>query len=314
MAEPEVLVVTRLMDSVMQALEKSYTLHHLYKADDKEALLRETASGIRGIATDGHAGASAALMDALPNLEIVACYGVGVDSIDLHHAAAHDILVTNTPDVLNDEVANLAIGLLLAISRGIVAGDRYVREGRWLDGNMALTHGIRGKTVGILGLGRIGKEITRKLSVFGCEIVYHGRREQSAQPYRYYPDLRTMAGDCDHLIAICPATDETRNIVNREVLDALGPAGTLVNVARGSVVDEPALIAALSEGRLGAAALDVFANEPHVPAALLDMHNVILQPHVASATTETRQAMGDLVVENLALHFAGEPVATPVTP
>ena len=313
MARPEVLVVTRLMDSVMRELQENYTLHHLYEATDRDASLRD-ASAVRGIATDGHAGTDGALMNALPNLEIVACYGVGVDSIDLAHAAANNVIVTNTPDVLNDEVANLAIGLLLAISRGIVRADRYVREGRWLEGEMALTHGIRGKTVGILGLGRIGKEIALKLSVFGCEIVYHGRLEQTQQPYRYYPELRAMAGDCDHMIVICPATNTTRNIVNREVLDALGPAGTLINVARGSVVDEPALVAALSEGRLGAAALDVFADEPSVPAALLEMDNVIVQPHIASATEETRQAMGDLVTKNLALHFAGESVVTPVTP
>ena len=314
MATPEVLVVTPLMDSVMQELSQTYSLHHLYEAADHTALLSEAGAAIRGIATHGAAGANAALMDALPNLEITACYGVGVDAIDLEHAAARNIVVTNTPGVLNDEVANLAVGLLLASSRGIVNGDRYVREGRWLKGEMALTHGIRGKTVGILGLGGIGKEIARKLSVFGCEIVYHGRREQPQQPYRYYPDLRAMAGDCEHLIVICPATDATRNIVNREVLDALGPAGTLINVARGSVVDEPALVAALTESRLGAAALDVFAHEPNVPAALLDMPNVVLQPHVASATVETRQAMGDLVIKNLALHFAGQPVATPVVP
>ncbi len=251
-------------------------------------------------------------MDALPNLEIIACYGVGVDAIDLAHAAARGVTVTNTPDVLNDDVANLAIGLLLASSRCIVGGDRYVRAERWPAGEMALSHGLRGKTVGILGLGRIGKDIAQKLSVFGCEIVYHGRREQAQQPHRYYADLRAMAGDCDHLIVICPATEETRELVNREVLDALGPSGTLINVARGSVVDEPALVAALSDGRLGAAALDVFANEPHVPAPLLTMDNVVLLPHLGSATVETRQAMGDLVIENLALHFAGKPVVTPV--
>lgn len=313
MTQAEVLVVTPLMDTVMQELADTYPLHLLYEAEDRAAFLRNAAA-VRGIATDGAVGADAALMAALPNLEIVSNYGVGVDAIDLEHAAAHNIVVTNTPGVLNDEVANLAIGLLLAISREIVNGDRYVREGHWLKGEMHLTRGLRGKTVGILGLGGIGKAIAGKLSVFGCDIVYHGRSEQPQQPYRYYPDLRTMAGDCDHLIVICPATAATRNLVDREVLDALGPQGTLINVARGSVVDEPALVAALREGRLGAAALDVFVREPNVPAELLEMDNVVLQPHVASATVETRQAMGDLVIRNLALHFAGEPVATPVAP
>ncbi len=309
----EIIVVTPLMASVMEALDETYRVHKLWEAADRKALLAEVGERIRGIATDGHAGASAELMDALPNLEIVSCFGVGVDAIDLAHAARRGVLVTNTPDVLNDDVANLAVGLLLAASRQIVAADRYVREGRWLERNMALTRSIRGKRVGILGLGRIGRDIARKLEVFGCDLAYHGRREQPGQPYTYYPELTSMARASEYLIAICPATPETHNIVNREVMDALGPEGTLINVARGSVVDEPALIEALRDKTLGCAALDVFADEPRVPQALIENPAVILQPHQASATVETRQAMGDLVVRNLALRFAGEPVATPIS-
>lgn len=308
----EVLLVTPLMPSVMNELEHCYRVHRLYEADDRPRFLDDIGNNVRAIATDGQAGASAQLMDTLPNLEIVSCFGVGVDAIDLSHAAARNVIVTNTPDVLNDDVANLAVGLLLAASRGIVAGDRFVRDCEWLKGNMPLTRGIRDKPVGILGLGRIGKDIARKLEVFGCNILYHGRKEQSAQPYRYYPDLVAMAKESDYLIVICPANDETHNIVNREVMDALGSAGTLINVSRGSVVDEPELVSALREGRLGGAALDVFADEPRVPEALLAMDNVILQPHMGSATVETRQAMGNLVIQNLALHFSGQPVATPV--
>ena len=300
------------MPSVMNELEHNYRVHRLYEADDRLRFLDEVGNDIRAIATDGHAGASAQIMDALPNLEIISCLGVGVDAIDLPHAAVRNVIVTNTPDVLNDDVANLAIGLLLAASRGMVTGDRYVRDREWLKGNMPLMRSIRDKPVGILGLGRIGKDIAHKLEIFGCNILYHGRNEQPDQPYRYYADLVEMAKDSDYLIVICPANDETRNIVDRQVMNALGPEGTLINIARGSVVDEPELVAALGEGRLGGAALDVFADEPRVPEALFSMENVILQPHIGSATVETRQAMGDLVTKNLALHFSGQPVVTPV--
>ena len=308
----ELLLVTPLMPSVMNELEHNYRVYRLYEADDKPRFLDEVGNNIRAIATDGHAGASAQIMDALPNLEIISCLGVGVDAIDLPHAASRNVVVTNTPDVLNDDVANLAVGLLIAASRGIVTGDRYVRDREWLKGNMPLMRSIRAKPVGILGLGRIGKDIARKLDVFGCNILYHGRKEQPEQPYRYYADLVEMAKDSDYLIVICPANDETRNIVDRQVMNALGPEGILINIARGSVVDEPELVAALGEGRLGGAALDVFVDEPRVPEALLTMDNVILQPHIGSATVETRQAMGDLVTKNLALHFSGQPVVTPV--
>jgi len=310
----EVLLVTPLMRSAMDELDRSYRVHRLYEADDRDRFVADIGTNVRGIATDGHAGASAALMEALPKLEIVSCYGVGVDAVDLSYAASRNVKVTNTPGVLNDDVANLGVGLLLAASRGIVSGDRFVRDRRWLKGNMSLRHSVRDKPVGILGLGRIGKDIARKLGVFGCEIVYHGRHEQPDEPYRYYADLVGMARECDYLIVICPGSDETRNMVNREVMDALGPDGTLINVARGSVVDEPALVSALRDGRLGGAALDVFADEPRVPEALLTMDNVIVQPHQASATVETRQAMGDLMIRNLALHFSGQAVATPVVP
>lgn len=230
----------------------------------------------------------------------------------LSHAAARNVIVTNTPDVLNDDVANLAVGLLLAASRGVVAGDRFVRDHEWLKGNRPLMRSIRDKPVGILGLGRIGKNIARKLEVFGCDILYHGRKEQPEQPYRYYGDLVAMAEDSDYLIVICPANDETCDIVDRDVVNALGPEGALINISRGSVVDEPELVTALRDGRLGGAALDVFADDPRVPEALLTLDNVILQPHIGSATVETRQAMGDLVIKNLALHFSGQPVVTPI--
>lgn len=310
--KPEILLIGPMMPHVMAALDERYRLHKLYEAADREAFVREVGGGVRGIGTNGHLGASAALMDALPKLEIIGCYGVGVDAIDLAHAARRGVIVTNTPDVLNDDVANMAVGLLLATSRRMMVGDRHVRSGAWLQGDPPLARSIRGRSVGILGLGRIGKDIARKLEAFGCRIVYHGRQAQKDQAYPFYADLVAMARESDYLVAICPGGEATRHIVNRAVLDALGPEGTLINVARGSVVDEDALVAALLEGRLGGAGLDVFADEPRVPDALFPLDNVVLQPHQASATTETRRAMGDLVVDNLAAHFAGKPALTPV--
>jgi lactate dehydrogenase-like 2-hydroxyacid dehydrogenase len=309
--KPELVMVGPMMPHVMEALDSDFTVHRLWEAADRAALLKQVADSVRGIATGGHLGANAALMDALPKLEIISCYGVGVDAIDLGHAAKRKVIVTNTPDVLNDDVANMALALLLATSREIVSGDRYVREGKWLNGAMHLTRAIRGRRLGILGLGRIGKDIARKAEVFEMEIAYHGRSKQDV-PYRYYADLVEMARDSDYLVAICPGGPATDKIVNRAVLDALGPEGVFINVARGSVVDEPALVAALQEGRLGGAGLDVFAEEPKVPEALLKMEQVVLQPHAASATHETRRAMGDLVIDNLRAHFAGKPVLTPV--
>ena len=310
--KPAVLMIGPMMPHVMAALDDAYDVHRLYQAEDRDALIASVANDIRGIATDGHLGASADLISKLPNLEIISCYGVGVDAIDLKAAGEHDVTVTNTPHVLNDDVANLAIALLLATSRCIVRNDKHVRSGAWLKGNAPLARGIRGKNVGILGLGRIGKDIARKLEVFGCNIAYHGRSRQDDQPYEFHDTLVGLADWSDYLIVICPGGPATAGIVNADVCKALGPEGTLINVARGSVVDEPAMVAALESGELGGAGLDVFADEPRVPEILFAMDNVVLQPHAGSATEETRRAMGDLVVENLALHFAGKPVKTPV--
>ena len=310
--KPELVMVGPMMPHVMKALDRDFTVHRLWEADDPSALLNQVGGGVRAIATSGGFAVDAAMMDALPNLEIISSCSVGVDNIDLEHAARRKLIVTNTPDVLNDDVANLAIALLLATSRQICVGDRYVRRRKWLQGEMHFTRALRGRRLGILGLGRIGKDIARKAEIFGMEIVYHGRRRQDGVAYRYYADLVEMARDSDYLVAICPGGPSTDKIVNRAVLDALGPQGVLINVARGSVVDEPALVAALEEGRLGGAGLDVFADEPNVPEELLGMDQVVLQPHVGSATHETRRAMGDLTLENLRAHFAGEPVPTPV--
>lgn len=311
--KPDVLIVGKMMPHVMEGLEAAYTTHKLYEAEDREAFLAEIGGRVRGMATAGHLGATPALMDACPNLEIISCYGVGVDAIDLGHARTKNVIVTNTPDVLNDDVANTAIMLLLASTRKLVAYDKYVRDGRWVrEGDPPLTQAIADEQIGIVGIGRIGQTIAEKLAVFGCRIAYHARNERPDLAYAYYPDLVEMARDSLALIVITPGGAGTRHLINRQVMDALGPNGHLVNVARGSVVDEDALVAALSEGALGFAGLDVFASEPNVPDALLAMDNVVLQPHQGSATARTRRAMGDLVVDNLAAHFAGKPALTPV--
>jgi lactate dehydrogenase-like 2-hydroxyacid dehydrogenase len=310
--QPEVLVTVPLARPVMEALNAAYVLHRLWEAADPDALLANVGPGVRGCATSGGKGASAALIAALPRLEIIACYGVGVDAVDLAAARARGVAVTNTPDVLTDDVADLAIGLMLAVLRRIAEGDRYVRAGRWLEKDLELGWRVSGRRLGILGLGRIGKAVARRALAFGMTVAYCGRHEQKDQPYRYIADLADLARESDVLVLTCPGGPATRGIVDARVLEALGPEGVLVNVARGSVVDEPALVAALAGGRLRGAGLDVFADEPRVPEALFGIPTVVVQPHQASATHETRGAMGALVVENLRRHFAGEPLATPV--
>lgn len=271
------------------------------------------AASARAIATGGSKPIPEALLDRLPALEIVSCLGVGYEAIDAESLARRGVMVTHTPGVLDDEVANTTIALLLAVTRRIVAYDRYVREGRWAaEGDAPLTHGISGQLVGIVGLGRIGLAIARKLAVFDCEIAYHNRNPRDDVEYRYFGDLRELAAASDVLVLMTPGGSATRHMIDRKVLDALGPDGTLINVGRGSAVDEAELVAALKAGRLGAAGLDVFENEPRVPAALAEMDNVVLLPHIGSATVETRTAMGRLMIDNLrSWHDRGQAI-TPV--
>jgi lactate dehydrogenase-like 2-hydroxyacid dehydrogenase len=264
------------------------------------------------VLTDGHYGVPEDWMDAMPNLALISNYGVGYDAIDVDLSVSRGILVTHTPQVLNDEVATTALMLMLASYRNFLASDAYVRAGRWPEeGQMTLSRSADNRRVGILGLGRIGLALARKLEPFHADIAYHNRTPRDV-PYRYYDDLAEMAAACEVLFVVTPGGADTRGIVNRKVLDALGPEGLLVNVSRGSVVDEPALVAALQEGRLGAAGLDVFADEPNVPEALFTMPNVVLTPHIGSATFETRSAMGNLVVDNLLQHLADGRVISPV--
>lgn len=316
MKKHEVLMMGKIPDmpkAETDRLFESYNVHALHLCEDPDALVESIKDQITVIATNGVLGASSEFISNLPNVQAIVSFGAGMDNIDLDYAKTKGIQVSNTPGVLDDDVANMAMALLLGISRKIVEADRYVRRGDWVTkGKMGLQKGIRNKKVGILGLGGIGRDLAKKLVAFGCDIAYHNRRENPGVPYRYYPNLLDMARDCDYLIVICPATAETKNMVNREVIDALGPEGTLINIARGTIVHEEALVSALLDGRLGAFASDVFANEPHVPEALFDISNVILIPHLGSATEETRKAMGELMLRNLERFFANEPLETPV--
>jgi lactate dehydrogenase-like 2-hydroxyacid dehydrogenase len=308
MAE-EILQTHKLLARCEQALAERFTVHKLHEAADKEALIRELAPRLRAIAGGN---VSAELMDKLPRLEMIANFGVGYDSIDTKAARERGIHVTNTPNVLNDAMAEITIGLMVALARQLPQADRFVREGKWPKGSYPLQVELNGKTVGILGLGRIGKEIALRAQAMKMRVVYHGRHRQPDEPYVYYDKLVDMARDVDWLVLIAPGGKATDKIVNREVLEALGPEGFLVNMGRGTLVDEPVLVEMLQQGRIAGAALDVFEKEPSVPEALFGLDNVVLSPHQGSATHQTRNKMGDLVVANLVAHFAGEPLISAV--
>lgn len=271
-----------------------------------------TASDAEYAFFQGHKPLDGSAMDLLPNLKVIANNGVGYDAIDVAAAVARGIIVTHTPNVLNDEVANTALMLMLMVARNALVDNAYLQAGRWAsEGNAPLSRGIAGLKVGILGLGRIGKVVAEKLGVFQVEVAYHGRRDQGLA-YQFFPDLEQMAQAVDVLICVAPGGAATRHLINDRVMTALGPRGILINVGRGSVVDEQALIAALHDGRLGYAGLDVFEDEPNVPAGLMGLEQVTLLPHVGSATVETRQAMQDLAVRNLTSHAASGTVETAV--
>lgn len=314
---PEILQTGPMMPMIEAQLNEHFIVHRL-DGPDAEAMLAETGPRIRAVATGvgSTAGAkrrvSAALMAGLPKLEIVSNFGVGYDAVDVDAAAERGIIVTNTPGVLDDEVADLSVALTLSTIRRLPHAERHLRAGNWPKGAFPLSATLRDRTIGIVGMGRIGKAIAQRLVGFGRPIAYHSRRPASDVPYTHYPDLLAMARDVDVLIVIVPGGPETQHMINAEVLKALGPKGVFINVARGSVVDEAALIAALQDGTIAAAGLDVFATEPNVPEALLALDNTVLLPHVASATHLTRDAMGQLVVDNLTAWFAGQPPLTPV--
>jgi len=306
----DVLMSVPMPPLVVDGIAAKMNLHRLWELSEAE--LAVLAPKIRGMAAAYGKPIDSALMSRFPKLEIVSSFGVGYDHVDAKWAGAHKIIVTNTPDVLNEEVADTAMALLLNTVRELPRAERYLRAGKWREANFPLTATLRGRTMGIFGLGRIGKAIARRAETFGLKIGYYGRNPQADVAYLYYPTLQALAEAVDVLMVIAPGGPATKNMVNAEVLAALGPNGILINVARGSVVDEVALIEALQKGVILGAGLDVFADEPNVPQALLEMEHVVLLPHVGSASQHTRNAMGQLVVDNLAAWAAGKGPLTPV--
>jgi lactate dehydrogenase-like 2-hydroxyacid dehydrogenase len=313
-AKAEVVLLGVPKKLIVDGLNALFTLHVL-PTKDAEAQIEKVAPRVQGAAVTGapEGRMDGALMARFPKLEFVSSFGVGYDNIDVKYAAQHGITVSNTPEVLTEEVADTALGLLLCTVREFPQAERYLRAGKWKQAQYPLTKAtLRNRTVGMVGLGRIGKAIARRLEAFQVPVVYHSRNPQSDVPYRYYPKLIDMARDVDTLLLITPGGPATKNLINAEVLDALGPNGILINMSRGSVVDEAALIKALKERTIYSAGLDVFLNEPDVPKELLEMDHVVLFPHLGSSTVHTRQKMEQLVVDNLAAWAAGKPPLTPV--
>ncbi len=297
-----------------EALSQRFVLHRYFEAEDKAAYLAEQGPKIRGIATRGDRGADGALIKALPNLEIIAVYGVGFDAVDLEAAREKGVLVANTPDVLTGDVADLGVAMMLAKARGMMGAEAWVRSGRWAsDGGYPLQNRVHGKRAGVLGLGRIGMAVAKRLAAFDMEIAYSDLGPRAgAEDWQFLADPVALAEQSDFLFVTLAASAATRHIVDRAVLDALGPSAMLINISRASNIDEAALLDALESGRLGSAALDVFDGEPKIDPRFLALDNVLLQPHQASGTIETRKAMGKLVHDNLVAHFEGRPLITPV--
>lgn len=312
LSRPHILVVSKPPPSFLEPLKAAFVVHERLQETDPEAFAK-VAWQIRGIAGSGESSVSGALMAQLPALEMVSIMGVGYDGVDVATALKRKITVTHTPHVLNDEVADLALGLMLSIARRIPQADRYVRSGCWgTDGPMPLARKMSGARLGIVGLGRIGQAIADRAAAFGMSIAYTARSAKAGLAYPYYPDAEKLAAEVDFLVAITPGGAGTFHMINAAVLKALGPRGYLINVARGSVVDEAALVDALQNKVIAGAGLDVFETEPRPLEALYKLDNVVLTPHMASATHETRQAMADLAVANLVAHFAGQAPISPV--
>ncbi|OZI22758.1 2-hydroxyacid dehydrogenase [Bordetella genomosp. 7] len=300
--------------SANQRLADAYDVLELWKHTDRKAALAEYGKGITALVTSATMGANAELIEALPDLKSICSWGVGYETIDLQAARARGVMVSNTPDVLTDCVADLAWGLIIAGARRMTLGDRYVRAGRWgqVHGNIPLGTRVSGKKLGIVGLGRIGQAIARRGQGFDMEVRYHNRRPREDSPYGYEATLVELARWADFLVVATVGGPQTRHLVNQEVIEALGTKGIIVNIARGPVIDEQALVTALENGKLGGAALDVFEHEPNVPDALKTSDNTVLLPHIGSATYETRMAMEDLMLENLQSFFQTGKLVTPV--
>lgn len=308
---PEVLTVAALMPFLTDQLHAHYTVHDRLHMNDA-ARFAEVAPRVRGVVANGEAKVSRELIAQLPALEMITVFGVGYDGVDVVAARERGIPVTHTPGVLNDDVADLAMGLLLAVARRIPQADRFIRDGGWPKGPMPLARKLSGSKLGIVGMGRIGQAIAERALAFRMSVAYTARSARGHLDYTYYPDAAALAEAVDFLVVITPGGAATRGMIDAKVLQALGPDGYLVNVARGSVVDQDALILALQNGTIAGAGLDVFVDEPNVPDALRALNNVVLTPHIGSGTRQTREAMGQLTFDNLHAHFAGRPLLTPV--
>ncbi|KAI4355635.1 hypothetical protein L6164_004385 [Bauhinia variegata] len=307
-----VLMTCPMLDYLEEQLGKRFKLFKLWNHSSLSEFMRANSNSIRAVVGNTQIGADANMIDSLPELEIVSSYSVGLDKIDLKKCKEKGIRVTNTPDVLTDDVADLAIGLALAVFRRISEGDRFVKNGLWKKTDLELGTKFSGKAVGIIGLGRIGSAVAKRAVAFGCPVNYYSRTEKPDTGYKYYSSVLDLASNSEILIVACALTEETYHIVNRQVIDVLGPKGIIINVGRGPHIDEPELVSALVEGRLAGAGFDVFENEPEVPEQLFGLENVVLLPHVGSDTVETSMAMADLVIGNLEAHFLKKPLLTPV--
>ena len=306
--KPEILLLRAVYEPTIAVLERDYTVHKLWRAAEPEAFVREVAPNVRVVVTNTTRGFSSDEFSRFPVLELVACFGPYVELIDLPAAKARNVVVTCTPDSTAEPVADLAMGLIVAVMRRISEADRFIRAGKWGDGVFPSGREVHGKTLGIVGFGRIGRELAKRARGFDMQIVYHGPREKPVSGFRYFDDLEAMARHVDCLAITCPLTAATRNLIDARILQALGPQGFLVNVARGAVVDEPALVAALASGTIAGAGLDVFRDEPRVPQELLQMDHVVLAPHMGTSTREIREERSRKLLADLSAFFSGRPL------
>ena len=311
MSKPDILVVAKLWPVLMEMLQSEFTVHDRIHESDPAAFAA-IAPKIRGISGGGESRVNAELLSKLPALEMISVFGVGYDGYDVPAVKARGVKMSNTPDVLSDDVADMGMALMLSVARRVPQNDAYLRAGKWLNGPAPLARKMSGTRLGIVGLGRIGQAIAKRAEGFGMSVAYTTRTQRKDVAYRYFPSATALAAEVDFLMVITPGGAGTKGLINAEVLAALGKKGYLINVARGSVVDEAALVKALQDGVIAGAGLDVFDAEPKVPQALIDMDNVVLSPHAASATWQTRKAMADLAFGNLKAHFSDQPLLTPV--
>ena len=310
--DKNLLIMTEMPQYFVSLADKNFNTFKLWTKENEDHYLSEIKTEVDAIAVMGGYKITPELMKGMPNLKIIACYGVGYDAIDINCAKSLGIKVTNTPEVLNDEVADTAIALMLCVYKKIVAADNFARNNSWAKGEFPLTKKFTGTKLGIVGMGRIGKAIAKRAEAFDCEISYHSRNKKDVK-YKYYSDLNALAKDVDTLCVITPGGKETEKLINKEILSSLGKNGVLVNVARGSVIDQDELIHFLKNNLILAAGLDVYINEPNIPSELINLENTVLLPHIASGTIETRNAMGQLVFDNIENYFQNKPLISEVT-